>query len=113
MCSAPFDTQDAALGSLGTASAALSAPCAAQASNRVVIYERNGLQHGGFDMPGGGQVAGLAWSPDSQLLAVVVREADGTGEPIRRAVVQVCSVGERWGRCLERLPSLQPPLLPQ
>ncbi|KAK9834184.1 hypothetical protein WJX81_006434 [Elliptochloris bilobata] len=38
---------------------------------RVLLFERNGLQHGGFDLPTPGEVTGLHWSPDSELLAVI------------------------------------------
>ncbi|KAG2431603.1 hypothetical protein HYH02_013296 [Chlamydomonas schloesseri] len=37
----------------------------------VLMYERNGLRHGGFSLPGSAPVVGLAWSCDSELLAVV------------------------------------------
>ncbi|GBF99867.1 hypothetical protein Rsub_12507 [Raphidocelis subcapitata] len=57
--------------------------------DRVVLLERNGLRHGSFDLPpalgggggGGGSCAGgvrdLIWSPDSELLAVVLGPAGG------------------------------------
>ena len=68
------------------------APLAAAAASdpqrrvrRVLLFERNGLAHGGFDLPecapggGGGGSGGdaatvrdLAWSPDSEILAVVL-----------------------------------------
>lgn len=51
----------------------------AQASNRVILYERNGLQHGGFEVPGGGAVERMEWSRDSELLALVLREEDESG----------------------------------
>lgn len=38
---------------------------------RVLLYERNGLAHGGFGLRGPGPVAGLTWSSDSELLAVL------------------------------------------
>ncbi|CAL5218701.1 g412 [Coccomyxa viridis] len=38
----------------------------------ITLYERNGLQHGGFDLHGKGVCSGLSWSPDSQLLAVTI-----------------------------------------
>jgi hypothetical protein len=70
------------------AAAAAPAPASLQ---RVVLFERNGLRHGGFDLPpagagggGGAAVRGLAWSPDSELLAVVLGPpavaAGGEGE---------------------------------
>lgn len=40
---------------------------------RAVLFERNGLTHGGFSLGGtSGPVSGLAWSPDSEVLAVEV-----------------------------------------
>lgn len=55
----------------------------AGAGHRVVLYERNGLQHGGFALPSlGGEVAALAWSPDSEFLAVVLTgQQSSAGEP--------------------------------
>lgn len=41
------------------------------AGNRVVLYEKNGLQHGSFDLPGTATVESLQWSPDSEFLAIV------------------------------------------
>ena len=52
-------------------------------SPRVVIYERNGLRHGGFSLrlPGSYAVQQLAWSLDGNLLAVVaVAETKNTGD---------------------------------
>lgn len=50
---------------------------------RVLLFERNGLQHGGFELPpspwGGAGVEQLAWSPCSDFLAVVLAEADQDG----------------------------------
>ncbi len=44
-----------------------------QCHQKVLLYERNGLAHGGFDLlPGSGDVAALRWSPDSELLAVLL-----------------------------------------
>lgn len=43
--------------------------------SRVFIYERNGLQHGDFVVPGDGmRIEQMAWSGDSRTLAVVVCE---------------------------------------
>jgi elongator complex protein 1 len=69
---------------------------------RVVLFERNGLKHGGFDLPGdvpcsggggssgdsetssssgsGAVVRDLQWSPDSELLAVVLGPPEGAGD---------------------------------
>ncbi len=64
------------------AAAAARVLAGAGSAGRVVLFERNGLQHGSFDVPaflpldggGGGQgcVVDLQWSPDSEFLAVVV-----------------------------------------
>ncbi|KAG2445393.1 hypothetical protein HXX76_000015 [Chlamydomonas incerta] len=48
-----------------------SSSSASGAGPAVLMYERNGLRHGGFALPGSAPVAGLAWSCDSELLAVV------------------------------------------
>lgn len=42
--------------------------------NGVILFERNGLHHGRFDVPcfGDGTIEAMRWSPDSQLLAVVL-----------------------------------------
>ncbi|KAK2076905.1 hypothetical protein QBZ16_005133 [Prototheca wickerhamii] len=48
--------------------------------HRVVLFERNGLQHGGFDVPDereGCRVSGIAWSPDAEVLALVSEAAAG------------------------------------
>ncbi|GIL71049.1 hypothetical protein Vretimale_4117 [Volvox reticuliferus] len=37
----------------------------------ILLYERNGLRHGSFRLPSNGPVWNLAWSCDSELLAVV------------------------------------------
>ncbi|EFJ51885.1 hypothetical protein VOLCADRAFT_87528, partial [Volvox carteri f. nagariensis] len=37
----------------------------------ILLYERNGLRHGGFNLPSKAPVRRLAWSCDSELLAVV------------------------------------------
>jgi elongator complex protein 1 len=53
--------------------AAAAAAGAGAAPARVLLFERNGLQHGGFDVAGqGGAVQALHWSPDSELLAAVL-----------------------------------------
>ncbi|KAL4420046.1 hypothetical protein ABPG77_007485 [Micractinium sp. CCAP 211/92] len=46
------------------------------AAGAVLLYERNGLRHGGFELPAaeGSCIEQLAWSPDSEFLAVVLRE---------------------------------------
>ncbi|KAK9808650.1 hypothetical protein WJX72_001296 [[Myrmecia] bisecta] len=46
----------------------------------IVLYERNGLRHGSFDIPEADEVIDMQWSHDSELLAVAVRvpsTADG------------------------------------
>ena len=82
----------------------------------VLLFERNGLQHGGFGVPtpadsplaasaaargangycgaSGGTIVEMAWSTDSELLAVVVDAKDAAGGMGRGAVV-VCS--SAWG----------------
>lgn len=42
----------------------------------VLLYERNGLRHGRFELPAvqGSCIEQLAWSADSEFLAVVLRE---------------------------------------
>lgn len=58
-----------------------------QACAAVGIYETNGLPHGGFWVGDAGtHVAGMAWSPDSQLLAVVVVPEQ---QPVKRSCVQL------------------------
>jgi elongator complex protein 1 len=52
----------------------------------VLLFERNGLQHGGFELPpaaaaSGGVIEQLAWSSDSEFLAIVLSEQDEHGEP--------------------------------
>ncbi len=49
---------------------------------RVLLLERNGLHHGGFDLRASGgahSVRSVAWSCDSELLGVVQREAEAGG----------------------------------
>lgn len=41
---------------------------------RVLLYEKNGLQHGGFAARTSGTATGMHWSPDSSLLALTVSE---------------------------------------
>ena len=52
---------------------------------RVLLFERNGLQHGGFELPpspwGGAAPEQLAWSPCSDFLAAVLAQADEDGAP--------------------------------
>lgn len=75
-------------------------------ANHVILFERNGLQHGGFDVPGGlsfenggrkdendpdDVIEDLCWSPASDVLAVVLAPSqhhlsDGT---ISRRTVQL------------------------
>jgi len=62
----------------------------------VLLFERNGLQHGSFELPpaelDGCAIEQLAWSPDSEFLAVVLSEADEDGEAGIRAVLGGCPV---------------------
>ncbi|KAK9915662.1 hypothetical protein WJX75_002381 [Coccomyxa subellipsoidea] len=39
---------------------------------RVLLFESNGLQHGGFDVPGKGTITRMEWSPDSEFIALVL-----------------------------------------
>ena len=56
-------------------------PCAALVE--LLLLERNGLQHGGFELPpapgGGAAIEQLAWSPDSEFLAIVLAQAGDDG----------------------------------
>lgn len=45
--------------------------------SRVFLYERNGLQHGEFVIPGECRVEYMEWSSDSKTLAVVLRHDSG------------------------------------
>lgn len=58
----------------------------------VVFYERNGLRRGEFTLPrrGAGQtVTQLAWSPDSELLAVVVAsQPESKKEPSKSRIAE-------------------------
>lgn len=67
--------------------------------SRVFIYERNGLQHGDFVVPGDGlRIEQMAWSGDSRTLAVVVCEEQEGPEEIRRTrSVQIwCRSNWKW-----------------
>jgi len=44
------------------------------ARSRVFLYERNGLQHGEFMLPGQGRVQYMEWSPNSEMLVIIVKE---------------------------------------
>lgn len=87
---------------------AAAAGAAAPEAN-VLLFERNGLQHGSFELPpaelDGSAIEQLAWSPDSEFLAVVLSETDddggwrvagwlqwGVGGAQRRGVACVCMV---------------------
>ena len=60
--------------------------------SRVFIYERNGLQHGDFVVPGDGvRIEQMLWSGDSRTLAVVVCEDDST-----RSVQIWCRSNWKW-----------------
>jgi elongator complex protein 1 len=50
-----------------------------QATPRVLLYERNGLGHGGFDLRSAGDVHSLAWSSDSNLLGTLQQAPAGAG----------------------------------
>jgi pyruvate/2-oxoglutarate dehydrogenase complex dihydrolipoamide acyltransferase (E2) component len=55
------------------------------AASAVLLFELNGLQHGGFEVPAAASGAAslveqLAWSPDSEFLAVVLSGEDEHGE---------------------------------
>ncbi|KAG1673002.1 hypothetical protein FOA52_005932 [Chlamydomonas sp. UWO 241] len=59
---------------------------AAPGQHRVLLFERNGLLHTGFDLPAvaargpdsvAQRVSVLSWSPDSELLAVLLAPAGG------------------------------------
>lgn len=70
----------------------------------VLLFERNGLQHGGFELPPslGGAIEQLAWSPDSEFLAVLLSEADDSGEAGRgrRSTRAACGgLVCPWGAC--------------
>lgn len=57
------------------------------ALQRVLLFERNGLQHGGFMVPTAahGMINALSWSADSELLAVVVGPGGGEAAAAREA----------------------------
>lgn len=58
-----------------------------------MLYERNGLEHGGFDLPSPGRLSSLAWSCDSELLAVVLRPAEADLDSSRQAGNSGASAG--------------------
>eukprot|EP00889_Picochlorum_renovo_P000983 jgi/Picre1/28013/NNA_000974.t1 len=45
--------------------------------SRVFLYERNGLQHGEFVIPGDCHVEYMEWSSDSKTLAIVLKHDSG------------------------------------
>ncbi|GMH34369.1 hypothetical protein BSKO_02203 [Bryopsis sp. KO-2023] len=47
-----------------------------EASSSMILYERNGLRHAEFDLRSKGDVVEMEWSPDSQLLAVVLENSN-------------------------------------
>lgn len=57
--------------------------------HRVVLYETNGLEHGGFDVPTSGTLTQLSWSSDSELLAVVLSEAPAHNSKGHKDIVQI------------------------
>lgn len=46
-----------------------------QQGDQITFYERNGLQHGEFNLKRSEQIIQLAWSSDSEVLAVVFNNA--------------------------------------
>ncbi|KAG2485392.1 hypothetical protein HYH03_015878 [Edaphochlamys debaryana] len=68
-----------AKGAPGTKPPVLAAAGGGARSPAVLLYERNGLRHGGFPLPSCAPVAALAWSPDSELLAVLTAPAPAEG----------------------------------
>ena len=48
----------------------IAAPLSRNNKQTVAFFEKNCLQHGGFDIPVSVRVRGLEWSPDSSVLAV-------------------------------------------
>jgi elongator complex protein 1 len=67
---------------LAARAAAGGAAAAAAASGAVLLFERNGLQHGSFELPAacaGSAIEQLAWSADSECLAVVLSEEGRDG----------------------------------
>ncbi|KAA6419594.1 MAG: elongator complex 1-like [Trebouxia sp. A1-2] len=57
--------------------------------HRVVLYETNGLEHGGFDVPRSGRLTQLSWSTNSELLAVVLTDAAAVDKQGNADVVQI------------------------
>ena len=58
-------------------------------SPRCVLFERNGMTHGGFDLealPLGVSVTQLTWSLDSEVLAVVLQTSSATAVRLYRRV---------------------------
>ena len=81
----------------------------AAAASCVLLFERNGLQHGGFDVPpaaagGASAIEQLAWSPDSEFLAVVLAEDDEDGGCFS---VSFLEKGGQWVTCLGGTPPPQ------
>ena len=64
--------------------------------SRVFLYERNGLQHGEFIIPGnsaGQRIEYMEWSSDSKTLAVVLRDVD---VPYNYSVQVWCRSNWKW-----------------
>ncbi|DBA88250.1 hypothetical protein WJX77_011440 [Trebouxia sp. C0004] len=57
--------------------------------HRVVLYETNGLEHGGFDVPRSGRLTQLSWSSNSELLAVVLTNATAGDKQGNEDVLQI------------------------
>jgi elongator complex protein 1 len=79
-------------------------------ANQILLFERNGLQHGQFDVPAsffsknrGNStdddviIESLVWSPDSDVLAVVLSTSDTTASDISTAPNNISTV-QLWHR---------------
>ena len=61
---------------------------------KVFLYEKNGLQHGEFSIPGAGVVCLMEWSPNSQLLSIVLE--DGSTGSVEHVVQVWCRSNWKW-----------------
>ncbi|CAK0773220.1 hypothetical protein CVIRNUC_004042 [Coccomyxa viridis] len=98
-----WEREGGRLHAVGEHAAGLSGPIAWQPNGRhlfaacrradgqpgILLYESNGLQHGGFDIHGQGVCSGMSWSPDSQLLAVAICTPGRDGSAADSSRVQV------------------------
>lgn len=58
--------------------------------NKILLFERNGLQHGDFDIAClDGKILALQWSPDSSLLAIVLQRKDHHNRDANEIAVQL------------------------